>query len=538
MLRKAIRRIYVRRLRRILRGHRILKKMNSRNEIFSIRNSLAVTDCVKSRKVSRNIFGIATNESDLLVRQYALYRFGYLGLQKSILHALGKPGSAVVHPMPPSWHIVLEKSGLRVAKIRSRLLWNLAMLLALAQGFRVIGRTIIQGVKEVLRPNYNKLGRYTYFDQLVINNVPSSDNKNKINYNIMTWYQQWDGRIRKLDSMCHNIKDIDSSNVGAVPINYLPAIPPINTINGLVGFTVWAIKASLLAGVDLFRGRWWHALLLSQAAMSAHVRIMSADLLAREYMFHNSNWIYRPLWTYEAEAKGCLVTFYFYSTGCELFKLKSGYQEQVFGWKNLNWPRYLVWNDYQASFVKRVVGEGASVEVVGHIWFVDSGGDLSSTTKDNIAVFDVTPQRPSLYVYQVVNDFDWEIPKVCNQFLFDIQQISSNHHYNILLKRKRKKTVNKDRWAHPIHERFYEGLLLSENVQSIDPTIAAIRLIDACELVISMPFTSTALIARDMNKPSVYYDPLGLCQKDDRSAHGIEILQGKKELESWILAQG
>jgi polysaccharide biosynthesis PFTS motif protein len=41
-----------------------------------------------------------------------------------------------------------------------------------------------------------------------------------------------------------------------------------------------------------------------------------------------------------------------------------------------------------------------------------------------------------------------------------------------------------------------------------------------------------------MNKPSVYYDPLGLCQKGDRAAHGIEILQGKNELESWILAQG
>ena len=52
MLRKAIHRIKMRRLRRMLRGHRNLKKMNARNEIFSIKDVLAVTDCVKIKKIS------------------------------------------------------------------------------------------------------------------------------------------------------------------------------------------------------------------------------------------------------------------------------------------------------------------------------------------------------------------------------------------------------------------------------------------------------------------------------------------------------
>ena len=49
-----------------------------------------------------------------------------------------------------------------------------------------------------------------------------------------------------------------------------------------------------------------------------------------------------------------------------------------------------------------------------------------------------------------------------------------------------------------------------------------------------MPFTATALIAKKMGKPTVYYDPSGLIQKDDRGAHGIEIISGKKELEAWL----
>ena len=49
-----------------------------------------------------------------------------------------------------------------------------------------------------------------------------------------------------------------------------------------------------------------------------------------------------------------------------------------------------------------------------------------------------------------------------------------------------------------------------------------------------MPFTSTALIAKEMGKPSCYYDPHGMIQKDDRAASGIEVITGKSELEIWL----
>ena len=49
-----------------------------------------------------------------------------------------------------------------------------------------------------------------------------------------------------------------------------------------------------------------------------------------------------------------------------------------------------------------------------------------------------------------------------------------------------------------------------------------------------MPFTSTALIAAEEKKPSVYYDPLSLLCKGDPAAHGIKILQGKSELQEWF----
>ncbi len=44
------------------------------------------------------------------------------------------------------------------------------------------------------------------------------------------------------------------------------------------------------------------------------------------------------------------------------------------------------------------------------------------------------------------------------------------------------------------------------------------------------------LIGRELSKPSIYYDPYGVCDKDDRAAHGIPILSEQRELQYWLSA--
>jgi len=64
--------------------------------------------------------------------------------------------------------------------------------------------------------------------------------------------------------------------------------------------------------------------------------------------------------------------------------------------------------------------------------------------------------------------------------------------------------------------------------------VAVHRLIEESHAVISMPFTSTALIGRELNKPSIYYDSLGFIGKNEPAAHGIEVISGKNELREWM----
>ena len=39
----------------------------------------------------------------------------------------------------------------------------------------------------------------------------------------------------------------------------------------------------------------------------------------------------------------------------------------------------------------------------------------------------------------------------------------------------------------------------------------------------------------EAGKTSIYYDPTGKLQKDDRAAHGIILISEKKELEQWAI---
>jgi polysaccharide biosynthesis PFTS motif protein len=119
---------------------------------------------------------------------------------------------------------------------------------------------------------------------------------------------------------------------------------------------------------------------------------------------------------------------------------------------------------------------------------------------------------------------------VANIFLEQVCEVINRHGALMLWKRKR----NVGSHAHPHYRLLADYLAKEDHVKLIEPDTSAFRVIESSIAVISMPFTSTALIARKMGKPSVYYDPGGSLLRDDRAAHGIPILSGVDELEAWL----
>ena len=48
--------------------------------------------------------------------------------------------------------------------------------------------------------------------------------------------------------------------------------------------------------------------------------------------------------------------------------------------------------------------------------------------------------------------------------------------------------------------------IINQFFETIDSSVSARRLIEECDAIISMPFTSTAIIGKELGKPSIFYD--------------------------------
>jgi polysaccharide biosynthesis PFTS motif protein len=290
---------------------------------------------------------------------------------------------------------------------------------------------------------------------------------------------------------------------------------------------LWGCVAAALCLFDMLRGYWWSPLMFGpcvQAFIAKHQPTFAID-----YLFHNSN-PRKPLWLYEVEANGAKSTFYFYSTNCDSFKTKEGYQSTPSYYRNMNFSRYLVWDQEQADFVRRCAVNQTRLNIVGPIWHSDSTAVLPELTSRTVAVFDIQPRRKSVYEL-LGSPLEYYTPAIGIKFLNDIHEAASQHDWTMAWKGKRKLVLNKISQIAKSYESACEKLASSPNMLVIDPDIAATRLIKRCALVISMPFTSTAIVARDLGKPSYYYDPSGIIQKDDRAAHGIPIISGFDRLQ-------
>ena len=72
------------------------------------------------------------------------------------------------------------------------------------------------------------------------------------------------------------------------------------------------------------------------------------------------------------------------------------------------------------------------------------------------------------------------------------------------------------------------------HIFTIDPDTSAYKPIERCSAVVSMAFTSTTHIARELGKNTWFYDPTGIMQHDDRAVHGIPNIIGRDELQAWV----
>lgn len=522
----ALRRWRRRRIRGAMRGYRALRDSGRRNVLSAVMASLTTTPI--GVQPSAWLVGAASARGELAVRQYLLIRvMGSIGLNASILHAIGTR-TRVVHPLPRQWRSVVRSHGFPLSGPRSAIAWWIYVFLLWGYGAVTIARQLDASIRESFRRRWPQLGRYAFFVALTPGNVPqpASDGRS---HDVITWYAQSEARMPSLTALAHSAGNASPASAGGLPVvPAASALPPLTGWDAL-RFAGWAAAAIVWSFADMWRGRWWHAVLLSEASAAAVARLQRRHPLAAQYLFHASNVVYRPLWTYEAERRGSDIVLYFYSTNSEAFKLDDGYSTPLHSWQVMTWPRYLVWDEAQAAFLQRAIGPAGGIQIVGPIWFHSSATEMPPLPEGTIAVFDVQPQRASRR-QMLGTPHEFYGDRVAVRFVRDIHAVASAQGRAIAFKRKR----HIGPMLHKGYASVVERLSGSPLFVTVDPGISAVRVIERSAAVVSMPFTSTALVARQAGKPSIYYDPVGFIQKDDRAAHGIPVITGRAELEAWL----
>lgn len=481
-------------------------------------------------RCSQLVFGAAIDNAELAIRQYLLVRVAFPKLNGAVLQALGNHGAGVVHYIPPDWRVIVREHGFEVSDFWSGLAWYGFVAIRFGKGLINLAQIAWSSAEQILRGSQNSRRRYVFFDAIAANNLPQPGIDGR-SHDIFNWYEQWAGRGPEVDSLCHGISDAGPRLANKIPVLGMGRpVSPLASTASLARFLTWGLMAICLSLLDLLRGRWWHALMLGEAATAALVRMQAQEKLGQEYLYTQSRICDRPLYTYELDRRGVKITFYFYSTNSEPPKRLSEQQTQLVTWQAMNWPRYLVWNTYQIEFVRRMVGDSAAITVVGPIWFSTSAIEPPVMPERTIAVFDVQPMR-MLFYRLLAQEGDYFVPSICNQFLCHCFYSIRAQGASMAFKRKRQ--LN-SKYHHPQYVRFVEGMSRWDSVVTIDPDTSAYKVIEKCSAVISMPFTSTAHIARELGKPTCFYDPTGIIQRDDRAAHGIPIIIGLDELRGWL----
>ncbi len=514
-----------------MRGYRMLKDSNQLGLIRGVKRGLANAQINKiNETASLLFFGEGSANAELITRQYLIASIGGSGLHKALLYSIGSKKCPVIYRLPKEFQSVLIKNGFVVASKRCSILWTAYIGLLWCFAVFSIARHFYYAFRSIIRPVSLPIERAAYFIGLTKNNLPQPC-KDGRSHDIVTWYANWQGSASSLTALRHGVRGVKPAVANGKRVEFVEhEIPPLNNISSLIRFSRWAMVAASLAAIDIFRGRWWHALLLSESAKAAIVRLAKPNQLACDYLFPNSGTIYRPVWTYEATKKGSRIILYFYST-YEEFKTPAGYQLNSIYWEVMSWPLYLVFDKYQEDLIRRSIGELVNVSIVGPIWLSSSAIELPEIPNNSVAVFDIQPIRSSAhFAFSTMADLNYCDPKVPIKFIQDIEAVVSMCGGTVVHKRKR----NDGNRFYKGYRSMIEKLSGNNRFISIEPDTSPIRVIENCQAVISMPFTSTAILGRHLGKPSVYYDPTGMLQKDDRGAHGIPILSGKDDLQSWI----
>jgi len=480
----------------------------------------------QAEEINEPVFGLSPGIINSALKQFFIQRILHVTFNENILIAFGR-NKKLKFGLPTSWLIYLEQNeGLKSISYLNKLRWKAKIFYWYFAGIYFMIKYFLILIKRFKTTYQNS--SYVYFDNLNELNFPEKFSESKT---IVNWYLRRENPNR-FNEIIHSVKSIKKFEQNGKIITYssLPFNLRIN-IGVLLSYLREMVRITIVTFFKLLLGDSIQALLLKEYPLLYLSRLAKKEDFAKDYLFHNSTAIYKPLWTNIAETNQSNIILYFYSANTRMVNIDDK-DHTLFGHKEfMTWRKYYVWNQYQKKHIEGMI-PNAEVIVVGPIWFQASNIKLENITESNkkiISIFDVQPYNfehyrilgmpNEYYTFQTINSF--------HQDIFDL--FSSKQDYLIVLKRKRDTTMLDDQYLEKI-DSIYNQLPFMQ----IDPAVDAGSLLQFSYASIHLPSTSTAFISKSLGIESIYYDATLKIKKNDQSLAGVNLIQGKKELNEWL----
>ncbi len=527
--------IYMRKkfLRSLIRGYFKLKNDKKLDYILTIRKLISRTKLKNDCNSEINSFFLGASDSNiqLSIHQFLLTRLINIDLNRKILSFIST-GKKIFYPLPKEWRRKMIEENIMNDSIINKIYWNLYIITIFCYGILINFKRLLFLIFYFFYGNKIETYNGVYFHKLKINNLPIEDESGVIN-----WYDKVFGIHDKNKFYFHDVNTNVRMSINTAILKYLKYPFQLKlSFKQIIGYVLWYISCIFYSIFEYFKGNYIYMLLFHDASLAYLYRNSSTSF--KKILIHQTGYLYKPLWTYEAEKLGTDVVLYFYGTNIQNIKFKNKDFIQDNFWEYANWKKYYAWDKSHYQFLNNNLNNFSDIDIIGPVDFISNNRKILCSkslsiieNNDFISIFDVQPQRESFY-YSLGNEVEYYVVDTAINFLNDICNIALKYNFTVVHKRKRKNEEHKIRNLKYI--KHLSKLCKKRNFYSVDPDISANMIIDKSKLVISMPFTSTALYARSKNIPTIFYDPTS---KIDRTFHkfdDIDLICGKNELEAWF----
>ena len=457
--------------------------------------------------------------SSIQIKQYSLQKLFNSSTTNSLIKSVADKKVGQIFPFSKNLRAQLESKNLRVKNLQSELFWRFKCLTHL--GFSFIN------LLNILRRNKVDFSKKKEFLDLYIHGVRKetlaiSQTDEKLD-NILSYFKN---RNKTNKIMVHLSDNRDKEIMSDVCVVNSPFFG--FTLFKIISIIFFYLFLAIRAFWDLVLGSGYLAFMSNEILLKKLALEINDKYIAREYAFSQSTISYFPAWLGVLSERGAIVTLYFYSHNLLPMQKKEEKQDWYYLYNLLNWPSYLVWDKKFGNEIKKIALNSPSIEISDPISLMDNNNQILDIA-EYIAIFDVTPVRPSaLSNYGIFSTiYDDEFSKY---FFKKIISIAEKLGQPVVIKHKRNKTVpTSKRYRH-----LMNGLSKKSIVKFLNPDISARRVILNSKASISMPFTSTALIAKFSNKPTIYFDPFGDLEKNQLASLDVDIISDEQNLISWM----